>query len=243
MARKNTLFDVDITRENPLITIVNQGKIPVVEMQDVQFRRFKSVSLFEKHDKWVETCEKNGIHYVTYCNIGGFHGVDFSDLTIVENINIGYVEPDTLVFDMTSGAVITAKRKLQSVKNAWDSLLKKENENDITYGKWSWFTEHFANFQCVLVDTKSIKKVWTIPTTNFKSYLPYMKDGHLGIGCVQNYLIEIIWNILTRQISMKNGIKKLIEIPPIVNIIFIMNLIMILWNMIVDIKEEFLKNC
>ena len=131
MARKNTLFDVDITEENPLITIVNHGKIPIVEMQNVQFRRFKAVSLFEKHDKWIEVCKKNGINYVTYCNIGGFHGVDFSHWMIMENINIGYVEPDTLVFDNTSGAVVTAKRKLQSVKNAWDSLLKKENENDI----------------------------------------------------------------------------------------------------------------
>ena len=193
MARKNTLFDVDITEENPLITIVNHGKIPIVEMQNVQFRRFKAVSLFEKHDKWIEVCKKNGINYVTYCNIGGFHGVDFSHWMIMENINIGYVEPDTLVFDNTSGAVVTAKRKLQSVKNAWDSLLKKENENDIAYGKWSWFTEHYADFQNVCVDIKAIKKVWTIPTTNFKSYLPYMKDGHLGIGCV-NDLFHSLWN-------------------------------------------------
>lgn len=194
MARKNILFEVDITKENPLITIVNHGKIPVVEMQDVQFRRFKAEPLFEKHDdKWVEVCKKNGINYVTYCNIGGFHGVDFSHWMIMENINIGYVEPDTLVFDKTSGAVVTAKRKLQSVKNAWNSLLKKENENDIAYGKWSWFTEHFADFQSVCVDIKAIKKVLTIPTTNFKSYLPYMKDGYLGIGCA-NDLFYSLWN-------------------------------------------------
>ena len=37
MARKNTLFDVDITKENPLITIVNHGKIPVVQVNDVSF--------------------------------------------------------------------------------------------------------------------------------------------------------------------------------------------------------------
>lgn len=37
MARKNTLFDVDITKENPLITIVNHGKIPVVQVNDTAF--------------------------------------------------------------------------------------------------------------------------------------------------------------------------------------------------------------
>jgi len=193
MARKNTLFDVDITKENPLITIVNHGKIPVIDMQDVQFRRYKVDSIFIDSKNWLKKCKKNNICYVSSCNIGGFHGVDFSHWMIMENINIGYIEPDTLVFDNTSNAVVTAKRKLQSVKKAWDSLLKKEDENDIAYGKWSWFNEHFANFQSVWVDNKAIKKVWTIPTTNFKSYLPYMKDGYLGIGCVKD-LFHSLWN-------------------------------------------------
>lgn len=193
MARKNTLFDVDITKENPLITIVNHGKIPVIDMQDVQFRRYKVDSTFIDSKNWLKKCKQNNICYVSSCNIGGFHGVDFSHWMIMENINIGYIEPDTLVFDNTSDAVVTAKRKLQSVKKAWDSLLKKEDENDIAYGKWSWFNEHFANFQSVWVDNKAIKKVWTIPTTNFKSYLPYMKDGYLGIGCV-NDLFHSLWN-------------------------------------------------
>lgn len=193
MARKNTLFDVDITKENPLITIINHGKIPVIDMQDVQFRRYKVDSIFIDSKNWLKKCKQNNICYVSSCNIGGFHGVDFSHWMIMENINIGYIEPDTLVFDNTSNAVVTAKRKLQSVKKAWDSLLKKEDENDIAYGKWSWFNEHFANFQSVWVDNKAIKKVWTIPTTNFKSYLPYMKDGYLGIGCV-NDLFHSLWN-------------------------------------------------
>ena len=42
---------------------------------------------------------------------------------------------------------------------------------------------------------------------------------------------------------MKNKIKKLIEIVPMVAIMFTMNLIMILWNITVNIKEESLKNC
>ena len=34
MARKNTLFEVDITKENPLVTIVKHEKIPVVQVSD-----------------------------------------------------------------------------------------------------------------------------------------------------------------------------------------------------------------
>ena len=62
-----------------------------------------------------------------YCNIGGFHGNDFSHWSCpLRNINIGYVEPDELVYDQTSRTYITAGRKFQSVKNAWFSLLKNE---------------------------------------------------------------------------------------------------------------------
>ncbi len=193
MARKNTLFEVDITKENPLITIVKHGKIPVVEMQQIPFKRHKAVRLFEKDKRWIECCKENGINYVSYCNIGGFHGVHFSHWMIMENINIGYVEPEDIVFDLTSNAIISAKRKLESVKNAWKSLLKKESEEDISYGKWSWFNEHFADFQHVCVDTKAIRTVHTIHRADFKSYVPYIKDGYLGIGCIED-LFTTLWN-------------------------------------------------
>ena len=50
------------------------------------------------------------------------------------------------------------------------SLLKKENEEDIMYGKWSYFNEHFADFQEVWLDSKHIKKVLTVTTDNFWFY-------------------------------------------------------------------------
>lgn len=58
MARKNTLFDVDITKENPLITIINHGKIPVVQMSDVPF-------LNKKVEQWYRTYD--GMTTETIC--------------------------------------------------------------------------------------------------------------------------------------------------------------------------------
>lgn len=198
MARKNTLFDVDITKENPLITIVNHGKIPVVQINDVPFYNKKVEYLYSapeetneericRYKEIIRNHKEKGLTNITYCNIGGFHGNDFSHWHCsLRNINIGYVEPDELVYDQTSRTYITAARKFQSVKNAWFSLLKKEKEEDIVYGKWSYFNEHFADFQEVWLDSKHIKKVLTVTTNNFLVLLPYVNDGYLSLNCVED---------------------------------------------------------
>lgn len=198
MARKNTLFDVDITKENPLITIVNHGKIPVVQVNDTAFYNKKveqwyrtyegmDVKTVNKWQKIIRNHTERGLTNITYCNIGGFHGNDFSHWSCpLRNINIGYVEPDELVYDQTSRTYITAGRKFQSVKNAWFSLLKNEKEEDIMYGKWSYFNEHFADFQEVWLDSKHIKKVLTVTTDNFLVLLPYVNDGYLSLNCVED---------------------------------------------------------
>lgn len=198
MARKNTLFDVDITKENPLITIVNHGKIPVVQINDVPFYNRKVEYLYSapketneericRYKEIIRNHKEKGLTNITYCNIGGFHGNDFSHWHCpLRNINIGYVEPDELVYDQTSRTYITAARKFQSVKNAWFSLLRKEKEEDIVYGKWSYFNEHFADFQEVWLDSKHIKKVLTVTTDNFLVLLPYVNDGYLSLNCVED---------------------------------------------------------
>lgn len=198
MARKNTLFDVDITKENPLITIVNHGKIPVVQVNDTAFYNKKVEYLYSTNEETNEEriCRykeiirnhtEKGLTNITYCNIGGFHGNDFSHWHCpLRNINIGYVEPDELVYDQTSRTYITAARKFQSVKNAWFSLLKMEKEEDIMYGKWSYFNEHFADFQEVWLDSKHIKKVMTVTTDDFLLLLPYVNDGYLALNCVED---------------------------------------------------------
>lgn len=204
MTRKNTLFDVDITKENPLITIINHGKIPVVQMSDVPFYNKKVEQWYRTYDgmttetmcrykEIIKGHKGKGLNNITYCNIGGFHGTHFSHYYRIENINIGYCEPNELVYDPTSKTYISAERKLKSVKRAWESLLKKENETDIIYGKWSYFTEHFAEFQNVWIDSKHIRKVCIIATTDFKDFLPYLKDGYLGIGCIDD-LFHSLWN-------------------------------------------------
>lgn len=128
MARKNTLFEVDIAKENPLITIIKYGKIPVVQVTDYAPFRNKKVEYWYKQEDWTaeETKQynnlivehkKKGLHNVTYCNIGGYHGTNFSGCDHVPlNINVGYIEPDELVYDETSKTYITAKRKLESIK-------------------------------------------------------------------------------------------------------------------------------
>lgn len=198
MARKNTLFEVDITKENPLITIVKHGKIPVVQMSDgVPFQNKKVEYWYKtdvdskdeekyRYETIIKRHKEKSLHNITYCNIGGFHGTHFSHWYILEDIHIGYVEPEELVYDKTSKTYISAERKFESVKKAWLSLLKRENEEDITYGKWSWFNEHYADFQEVWCDSKNIKKVLTVTTDSFLSLLPYVNDGYLSLCCIED---------------------------------------------------------
>lgn len=203
MARKNTLFEVDIAKENPLITIVKHGKIPVIQVNDgIPFQNKKVEYWYKPINDKEETIQSSnnlimkhkekGLHNITYCNIGGFHGMYFSHwLHSLENINIGYIEPEELVYDKTSESFISAKRKFESVKNAWYSLLKKENEEDIVYGKWSWFNEHYADFQEVWCDSKNIKKVITITPDECISLLPYVDNGYLSLCCVEDIFHEM----------------------------------------------------
>lgn len=197
MARKNILFEVDIQKENPLMTIIRHGKIPVVQMNNHPFLNKKVEYWYKVYDglseetiKWrqeiVESHKEKGLIHITYCNIGGCLGHDFSHWPCpTENMNIGYLEPDEIVYDETSDTYITAERKFKSIGKAWASLMKK-CEEDTVYGKWSYDNEHFADFQEVWCDSKHIKKVITIKVDDYLKLLPYVKDGYLSLSCVSD---------------------------------------------------------
>lgn len=208
MATKNKLFEVDIKKENPLITIIRHGKIPVVQMNNQPFLNKKvehwykiDDGLCEETIKWrqkiIKSHREKGLTNITYCNIGGCLGYDFSHwLCPIENLNIGYLEPDEIVYDETSKTYITAERKFKSIKKAWESLIKRENEEDTVYGKWSCSNEHFADFQEVWCDSKHIKKVITINVEDYLQLLPYVKDKYLSLSCVSD-----IFHVVSDKIS------------------------------------------
>lgn len=196
MNTRKKLIEVDIKKENPLMTIIRHGKIPVVQMSAHPFQNKRVEYWYKIHDglreetiKWyqeiIKNHKENGFTNITYCNIGGCLGHDFSHwLCPIENMNIGYLEPDELVYDETSKTYITAERKFRSIEKAWASLLKRENEEEIVYGKWSYDNEHFADFQEVWCDSKRIKKVITIKVDDYLQLLPYVKDGYLSLSCL-----------------------------------------------------------
>ena len=198
MATKNKLFEVDMKKENPLVTIISRGKIPVVQMSNHPFQNKKAEYWYKIYDglgedtiKWrqeiIKSHREKGLTNITYCNIGGCLGHDFSHwLCPIENLNIGYLEPDEVVYDETSKTYITAERKFRSIEKAWTSLLKKEHEEDLVYGKWSYDNEHFADFQEVWCDSKHIKKVITIKVEDYLQLLPYVHDKYLSLSCLSD---------------------------------------------------------
>jgi len=198
MATKNKLFEVDMKKENPLVTIIRHGKIPVVQMSNHPFQNKKVEYWYKIYDglgedtiKWrqefIKSHREKGLTNITYCNIGGCLGRDFSHWPCpIENMNIGYLEPDEVVYDETSKTYITAERKFRSIKKAWASLLKKEHEEELVYEKWSYDNKHFADFQEIWCDSKHIKKVITIKVEDYLQLLPYVKDRYLSLRCLSD---------------------------------------------------------
>ena len=96
MAKKNTLFKVDIREENPLKTILKNGKIPVVRVNKTGFQNYKQ----DGYRKSRENLFKDDLILKKGCfvHIGGIRGTYVSGAHYNENINIGYIEPNTEVF-------------------------------------------------------------------------------------------------------------------------------------------------
>ncbi len=124
MARKGEII-ANIRKENPILTIINAGKIPVVRLGNTGFQNFKQDKYFSNYCSGAYSDKKSkenkrgcfvsllGVQGNYVC--GGHYG---------EAIHIGYLEPDDIVF--STHFLTVAIRDIITRQQKKDSNLQKK---------------------------------------------------------------------------------------------------------------------
>ena len=88
--------------QNPIYKIYKEGKVPVVRFKDTGFTNFVQDKYFTDYDGHIDEKFKNIVG--CFCVLGGMQdNFILSDIGNVDTLHIGYVEPDTQVFDVSEG--------------------------------------------------------------------------------------------------------------------------------------------
>lgn len=170
MATRNTLFKVDLGKENPLKTILDNGKIPCVRFGTTGFQNYKQKGYFERHN-----FDYNG-ERGCFVHIGGVHGTYVCGGHFGETLNIGYIEPNEIIFCPYSSNtkkvayLTTAKERFEEAKANYE-------EKD----KLNFDSDDLDLFSEAIVDSKKIKKVCEIPCSQYGLLLKYTDYDDISI--------------------------------------------------------------
>lgn len=193
MARKGNIV-VDIKKENPLLTIIKAGKIPVVRLAETGFQNFKQKRYFVRY--------KDGEYIDSKCNetqkgcfvsVLGVQGNYVCGGHYGEAIHIGYLEPDETVFSThtftdKNGYYCeqTAKERFESAKNSYEVYQKGVNEEN-------WDPDDFDLYSEAIVDSKTVRKALVIKPDEYQYLLPYCKDGMFRIFDESTIFYHMVW--------------------------------------------------
>lgn len=194
MARKGEII-ANIRKENPILTIINAGKIPVVRLGNTGFQNFKQDKYFSNYCSGAYSDKKSkenkrgcfvsllGVQGNYVC--GGHYG---------EAIHIGYLEPDDIVFsthffDSRNKGYYnqTAKERFESAKKDYETFQRGVE-------KKNWDPDDFDLYSEAIVDNKKIKKVTVIGPNEYQHMLPYCNDGMFKIFNAETIFYNIVWN-------------------------------------------------
>lgn len=203
MAKKNTLFKVNIREENPLKTILKNGKIPVVRVNKTGFQNYKQ----DGYRKSRENLFKDDLILKKGCfvHLGGIRGTYVSGAHYNENINIGYIEPNTEVFSTYNFKEGTDDFSYIIAQERYNKMIKNYQE----FFKTNLYSaEDFDIYAEAIVDAKSIVKVLTIEPQNSYLLLPFLKDEYLSFfneetifNLMFDYILKSFWTHLGFEIQ------------------------------------------
>ncbi len=192
MARKGNIV-VDIKKENPLLTIIKAGKIPVVRLATTGFQNFKQEHYF-KHYNGGAYENKNFTGRGCFVSVLGVQGSYVCGGHWGEKIHIGYLEPDDIVFGTHSFydnkhyyCYQTAKERFESAKNGYEKYQKGVE-------KKNWDPDDFDLYSEAIVDSKKIRKVMVIEPEEYQLMLPYCNDGMFKIFNANNIFYHMVWD-------------------------------------------------
>lgn len=184
MARKNTLFEVDITKENPLLTILKYGKIPVVRFSNKGFQNYKQEKYYKSRENLVKG---NTLKRGCFVHMGGVQGAYVSGGHWKENLNIGYVEPNEIVYATYSfGNRKTKTFSFTTAKERFDDAIKSYQEFMKQKEIKNYSLEDFDIYVEAIVDSTKIKKVLTLEPKDFSLLIPFSNDNFYRIYDIEN---------------------------------------------------------
>lgn len=191
MATKGNIV-VDIKKENPLLTIIKAGKIPVVRLAKTGFQNFKQKRYFTDY-RGGEYKEQKSVEKGCFVSILGVQGNYVCGGHYGESIHIGYLEPDETVFsthffDNSKNLYCaqTAKERFESAKKAYEIYQKGVNGEN-------WDPDDFDLYSEAIVDSKTVKKALVIQPNEYQYLLPYCKDGMFRIFDEQTIFYHMVW--------------------------------------------------
>lgn len=194
MARKGNIV-ADIKKENPLLTIVKAGKIPVVRLATTGFQNFIQKNYFTNYrdGEYADTvCEET--RKGCFVSLAGVQGNYVCGAHYGESIHIGYLEPDDIVFSthVLSGkngyyCEQTAKERFEYIQETYKIFQKGVKEEN-------WDPDDFDLYSEAIVDSKKVRKVMVIQPNEYHLLLPYCNDGLFRIFDVSNIFYHMVWD-------------------------------------------------
>lgn len=194
MARKGTIV-VDIKKENPLLTIIKAGKIPVVRLAEKGFQNYKQKSYFTnyKDGEYIDS-KCNETQEGCFVSLAGVQGNYVCGGHYGEAIHIGYLEPNDIVFSTHTFSnkngyycELTAKERFEQIQDTYE-VFQRGVKND------NWDPDDFDLYSEAIVDSKKIRKVMIIEPNEYQLMLPYCKDGLFRIFDEETIFHHMVWD-------------------------------------------------
>lgn len=200
MAKKGCI-SVDVKKENPLLTIIKAGKIPVVRLSDKGFQNYKQKGYFENHNSGIhkddyEKCQKG-----CFVSLLGVQGNYVCGSHYGEAIHIGYIEPNDIVFSTHTYHKKKDDYCYQTAKERFDSAILSYNEYWKEVEERGCDPDDYDIYSEAIVDTKKIRKVMVIDAKDYGSIVPYCNDGMYKIFRDEILFCHLIWeNCLSEEL-------------------------------------------
>lgn len=184
MARKGNI-EININKENPILTIIKNGKIPVVRVGIKGFQNYNQARYFEGKDR--EVALERGC----FVSVVGIQGTFVSGGHYGEAIHIGYLEPYdevfcTYTYHKTVFAFQSAKERFEQAKADYEEYMKGVKEKN-------YDTEDYDLFSEAIVDSRKIKKATVIEPNDFHILFHFCDDGVFRFYGAEDIFHHLLW--------------------------------------------------
>lgn len=209
MKQKKPYIKVDLDKENPLITIVKAGKIPVIRRNKYGFKNYNQDAYFKSKNESLETPVTDYPETGCFCLLGGIFGNWVTGAHYKEPINIGFIEPETIVFS-TYGFNKECQWKYTTAKERHMDAMREFITSYNCGVDTPYDTEDFEVSEEAIVNAKDITRVCTIAYEDYYKFIRFGNDTMYSLFQKDNLFHTIIYD-LPKQFLMKYNVETINE--------------------------------